>query len=91
MCATMLCKLVLNAIEELLHTIGVLGVDVSVLFKAWRSPAKETENIAPMRGSPKDSRIFTKKGKNLPNVLSNFKSETMGCVQACFNANMWAR
>ena len=35
-------------------------------FKAWRSPAEETQNIARMRGSPMDSRIFTKKGKNLP-------------------------
>ena len=30
-------------------------------FKARRSPAEETQNIAPMRGSPKDSRICTKK------------------------------
>ena len=49
-----------------------------LFFEAWRSPAEETQNIAPMRGSPTDSRICTKRSLNLPKVLSTFITETMG-------------
>ena len=55
------------------------------VFEAWRSPAEETQNIAPMRGSPTDSRICTKRSLNLPKVLSTFITETMGYKQAFLN------
>ena len=54
-------------------------------FEAWRSPAEETQNIAPMRGSPTDSRICTKRSLNLPKVLTTFITETMGYKQAFLN------
>ena len=38
-----------------------------------------------MRGSPTDSRICTKRGFNLPKVLSTFITETMGYKQAYLN------
>ena len=56
-----------------------------LFFEAWRSPAEETQNIAPMRGSPTDSRICTKRSLNLPKVLSTFITETMGYKQAFLN------
>ena len=39
---------------------AVIAGIVVLSFTAWRPPAKETQNIAPMRGSPTDSRICTK-------------------------------
>ena len=54
-------------------------------FEAWRSPAEETQNIAPMRGSPTDSQICTKRIPNLPKVLRTFITETMGYKQAFLN------
>ena len=64
------------------------GSTILFFILAWRSPA-EKKNIAPMRSSPKDSRICTKKDWNLPKVQSTFKTETMGCEQIHLLGNMW--
>ena len=62
-----------------------MALELLFFFEAWRSPAEETQNIAPMRGSPTDSRICTKRSLNLLKVLSTFKAETMGYKQAFLN------
>ena len=40
--------------------------------------------MAPMRGSPKDSRIFAVETRKLPKVLGTFKTKTMGYEQTFF-------